>query len=215
MPRITPSEYSGGVLLALDGILPDTELIAELRTRHSILVAADGAALALRKRGILSDVVIGDLDSVGEMGGTLAADGAEIIEIANQEQNDFEKALLWGIERGERAVTIIGMGGGMVDHALNNFSVLARYARRLRLSVHDDISTAWAVSDSLEFTATAGNRVSLIPLPQVRLTTSGLVWQLDNEVLAIGEREGASNRAAADNVTVQVSEGLVMIFHFQ
>jgi thiamine pyrophosphokinase len=211
----TPQAYAGGVLLALDGLLPGAAFIQRLRPHHTLLVAADGAALKLRERGILPDVVIGDLDSVGDFREVLIAEGVEVIEEPSQELNDFEKGLRWVIARGELSATVIGIGGGMTDHALNNFSVLARYARSIRLSVRDEESIGYAVHDAIVLNASPGDRLSLIPLPRARLTTTGLVWELDDEVLGFGEREGGSNRAAERIVTVRVTEGVVLVFHYR
>jgi thiamine pyrophosphokinase len=212
---ITPQAYAGGLLLALDGVLPDAAFVNRLRPRHTLLVAADGAALKLRERGIRPDVVIGDLDSAGAIREVLIAEGMEVIEEPSQELNDFEKVLRWVIGRGERSATVIGIGGGMTDHALNNFSVLARYARSIRLSVWDEESIAYAVHDSIVLNATPGDRISLIPLPRVRLTATGLAWELDDVVLGFGKREGASNRAAESVVNIRVTEGVVMVFHYR
>jgi len=203
-----------GTLVAIDGDLPGAGLVRDLLSTHTALVAADGAASRLLDDGIVPDVVIGDLDAIGDRRSELAARGALIVEIADQERNDFEKALGWCIDRGETRVTIVGIAGGMVDHTLNNFSILSRFARLLRLRLRDADSTAHVATGDLLLRTTPGDRVSLIPLPSARLTTTGLAWELRDEVLAMGVREGASNRAVAEEISLSVHEGTVLAFHF-
>jgi len=206
--------YTGGALLALDGELPPGELIADLLRDHTPFVAADGAALQLRALSLRPETVIGDLDSLGDARPLLADEGVEVIRLESQEENDLEKALLWLIERGAESVTVIGAAGGMTDHTLNNFSVLAKLARRIRLSIRDAVSIGYFVPDAILLDTAPGDRISLIPLPSATLTTSGLAWELHGEVLAIGVREGASNRATREQVEIAVSDGLVLALHY-
>jgi thiamine pyrophosphokinase len=211
---ITRPTATRGTLLALDGDLPAPEFIASLRDLYTAVVAADGAALALLRMEIHPDVVIGDLDGIGAEREALERAGAIVIEEPDQESGDLEKALRWIIARGENRIDIIGASGGMSDHTLNNFSILARYAPQLTLRILEQECTTWLATGRLELATSAGDRISLIPLPTALLSTTGLQWELRNERLAIGEREGASNRATAGVVTIDVSKGVVAVMEF-
>lgn len=201
-------------LLVLDGELPSPGLLERLAARHAPVVAADGAGLRLLELGITPEVVIGDLDTVGERRHILEAARSLVIERPDQETNDFEKGLLWLLERGVERVAIVGHGGGMVDHALNNISVAARFARRVRLRLIDDRSIGYLVDGELSIATSAGERISLIPLPRALLRTRGLAWELEREVLELGRREGASNRALGNQVSVAVIEGMIALFRY-
>jgi thiamine pyrophosphokinase len=209
-----PRNYAGGSLLVVDGELPPPALIHELRAAHAPIVAADGAALRLRELSILPDLVIGDLDTIGERAALFEAEGVRVIRLESQETNDLEKALEWIEGEGAESVTIIGAAGGMTDHTLNNFSVLARHARRIRISLRDEASVAYLVHDELTIDARPGDRISLIPLPSAIVTTSGLAWGLHEERLSLGLREGASNHATAENVRIEVSDGLIALWKY-
>ncbi|MEP7218939.1 MAG: thiamine diphosphokinase, partial [Bacteroidota bacterium] len=186
---------TASALLALNGDLPDAPYLQWLAARHSPIVAADGAALGLQSRNILPDVIIGDLDSLGDAADGFAHAGSVVIELESQEENDLEKGLRWLIGGGVRSVTIVGAGGGMIDHTLNNFSVLAKYAREIQIALRDPLWHMHIVSGSIAMATSPGDRISLIPLPSAMVTTSGLAWGLSSERLEIGVREGASNRA--------------------
>lgn len=208
MPPTTPA-----ALLIINGELPSTPLIARLAGEAEIVVATDGAGLRLIERGIVPDVVIGDLDSLGARRAMLPA-SVSVLERPSQEENDFEKGLRWLMERGSREVTVIGHAGGMIDHTLNNFSIVARYASKVILRLVDDSSIGYVVERKLALDTLPGQRISLIPLPSARLTTAGLRWELREEMLALGAREGASNAATGTSVLVTIAEGRVILFHY-
>lgn len=179
-----------------------------------MVVAADGAARRLASAGLRPDAIIGDLDSFDDRH-SAATRGSLLVEELDQNRNDFEKALDWLITQGVDDVTIVGCTGGMPDHALNNFSVLARYAGRLHIRLRERDCVGYCSSRHIRIDAHEGERISLIPLPSSRLVTTGLVWNLHDELLEMGVREGASNRAAHDGqVDVEVRAGVVVVFHY-
>lgn len=198
-------------LLLLHGRLPAKEDLQILANRFRQIVATDGAGLVAVSNGLIPDVVIGDLDSIGAQRAKLEQLGVTVIECSSQEENDFEKGLNWLIEQGENRVTIAGIAGGMIDHTLNNFSILAKFAHRLELRFVDETSIGIIVVSHIEFLTAPGTRISMIPLPTASLTTVGLAWELHNEQLSIGRREGASNNANADQVSITVHQGVVAV----
>lgn len=198
-------------LLVLDGTLPASDIIAELIEGADSVVAADGAALKLGDLGITPDVIIGDLDTISqeEAEGT---DGAEVIEDPSQEEYDGEKGLIFLIDSGAEEIVVIGAGGGMIDHVLNNFSLMTRYAQEATIRTVDDLCTGHFVNDRIKIATEEGQRVSIIPMPGAQVTTTGLRWDLDGDVLAWSIREGASNVATGDEVSVAVRNGTVVVF---
>lgn len=210
---ITAAAYGGGALLVVDGELPATTLLEQLRTEHTPVIAADGAALRLRECGIRPDVIIGDLDTIGDEASTFTDEGSVVIRLESQETNDLEKALAWLQDQETASLTLIGASGRATDHTLNNFSILPRFARSMRIRLIDAYSVAYMVPDMIALDVLSGDRISLIPLPSAVITTSGLAWPLHSERLETGRREGASNRAVEPRIKIQVHEGIVLVFH--
>lgn len=219
MPRLSggmssidrQSGWERGTLLLLNGQLPPATRLQSLSARFRQVVAADGAGVVAVNNGVIPDVLIGDLDSVGTQRANLEQLGVTVIERPSQEENDFEKALNWLIDHGETSVTVVGVGGGMIDHTVNNFSILAKFAHRLQLRFLDEESIGIVVVGDTQFPAVPGLRVSILPLPAATITTTGLAWELTNQQLAIGQREGASNMAIADVVCVRVHDGVAVV----
>ena len=198
----------------LDGTLPPEGMLNEIRNHHSPLIAADGAARQLRSLGIAPDVIIGDFDSLGEERFDPFFETSTIIEEPGQERYDGEKCLEWIVSSGYDRVTVLGAGGGMVDHVLNNFSFLAKFADRLRIRIREEDAVGYIVCDALRLETTPGDRISLIPLPEAHLTTTGLHWNLQEEMLKIGASEGGSNRADRDEVEIRLSQGKLVLLHY-
>ncbi|MGE3799819.1 MAG: thiamine diphosphokinase [Candidatus Kapaibacterium sp.] len=215
---ITPSVYSGRPLLILDGDLPSEKIMRELILEHSPLIAADGAAAQLRNYKIRPDIIIGDFDSLGDERFDPFFAGTELIEDKSQQTYDGEKCLAWILNAGHNRVMVVGVGGGMIDHVLNNFSLLAKFADKLSISTRQEDSIGYLVTSSLSIGTNPGERISLIPLPAAQLQTEGLEWNLEGEELSLGRREGGSNRAVGSEVRVdvatQIPPGCVALFHY-
>ncbi len=198
-------------LLSLSGILPPP---AELsRLRYDTVIAADGSAWQLIERGIVPHVIVGDLDSLRRIPNPeVAFPSSEIVHVPDQDSTDFEKSLLLGLDRGIAEFVVVGMNGGELEHTLNNWSVFLRYSKRASLEVFDSGRIGRAVFSSLALPTSPGEMISLIPQPRVRLTTRGLVWELHDEILELGSREGARNQARDRLVELDVHEGSVLVF---
>lgn len=210
----TATSRTGTPLLVLDGVLPPRNQLAQVCAQHSLTIAADGAALQLRDCEVYPDVIIGDLDSVGPHLHDAFFASAVFLERPDQNEYDGAKALHWLVQQGYRQVTILGSSGGRIDHILNNFSLFARFADRLSIMLQYSNSVGYITGSTLHLKTTPNERISLIPLPSARLTTTGLAWNLNSEELAFGKREGASNKAIGVEASVEVIEGIVGVFHY-
>lgn len=175
------------------------------------VIAADGGAIRLFYLGILPDYIIGDLDTFESYGMKSFFIKSEIVYLPSQEINDFEKALIFAIEKEFENVLITGFHGGLLEHTLNNWSVLQKYANRLNLCVYDQKRYAIPIDFSFEFEAHNNEIISLIPQPHALLRTQNLKWDLNGETLALGYREGARNLAIGNTIKVELIEGSILL----
>ncbi len=199
--------------LILDGTLPSPEKTTPLLSSAEQVVAADGAAMGLVEIGITPDVIIGDLDTISPEEAR-ANSSVEVIEDPDQETWDGEKGLIYLIDSGAEEIIVLGAGGGMTDHVLNNYSILTRYAEEASIRTVDDLCTGYFVSDRITLPTEEGQRISIIPMPGAQVTTKGLLWELEGDVLAWSIREGASNQATGQEVSVIVRNGTVVVFSY-
>ncbi|MCU0427726.1 MAG: thiamine diphosphokinase [Candidatus Kapabacteria bacterium] len=199
------------IIVCLNGTLPDTNTFHRLRPIP--IAAADGAAVQLREKNVLPQYIVGDLDS-------LAHDRAyweenkqiEIVEIGDQNSTDFEKTLDYVAKRNCRSILVVGMHGGEFDHTLNNWSILMRYGKTRNIVFYEKGKIAIPLYESVQVAAKEGEMISLIPQPSAVLTTSGLEWNLNKEELSLGLKEGARNRAIANQITIELHSGAILLF---
>lgn len=201
-------------LLVLNGQLPHAGFFLE--NSGIPLYAADGAAVTLAAHSIAADVIVGDLDSLTPE--HIAGDyinQANIIHTPDQDTNDFEKLARIVLADGKQRLLICGFHGGELEHTLNNWSVLtkisAEFASTATLCVYDNGRYAIPVYTSMHVALGVGETVSLIAQPAVRLTTKGLEWELTDEVLHLGIREGARNRATSPEISITLHEGAYLL----
>jgi len=208
--NLTFSDTPFDAVICLNGDLPDTAVFEQLADRP--LIAADGAANLLVAAGIGPEFVVGDLDSVTPQTLERLEGLAELVAEADQDTTDFEKSLRFAESQLWKNLLVIGMHGGDLEHTLNNWSVLMRHSRALQLTAFERDRYAIPVFESFTYEASPDELLSLIPQPLATLTTSGLVWNLENEALELGTREGARNRAAESTVHVNVHTGSLLFF---
>lgn len=202
-------------VICLNADLPEHDVFSGLS--HIKIIAADGAADKLIAKGILPDIIIGDLDSLNEnfhdrfslkVNSTLKS---EIIGDSDQETNDFEKVLRYCVDNNLHDLLITGFHGGDLEHSLNNWSVLMRFAAQLNLCVLDKSRYCIPVYRSVTFDCHRNEIISLIPQPSVLISTKDLQWELDREELALGKREGARNKAMGEYVELNIHEGSLLL----
>lgn len=208
--RLSFSPSGFDALLCLDGVLP-SEFDFYTQFSSIPIIAADGAALQLRRLGITPNVIIGDLDSFHSHAEDIDFPHSLIVCNPDQETNDFEKCLVHCQYAGFHSVLICGFHGGMLEHSLNNWSVFMRFSLNMNLCIYESTRYIFSIHQSAAFNAFPQEIISLIPQPAVRLTTYGLHWPLTNEWLRLGAREGARNQAIRDEVRIDIHEGSLLL----
>lgn len=196
-------------VIVLNGTLPSVDLFLSLADLP--VIAADGAANTLLERHIIPEFIVGDLDSVTAQTLHDANGISEIVADPDQDTTDFEKCLHFAKDQLWKNILVVGMHGGLIEHTLNNWSVLMRHCSTLHITALDADRWIIPIRQSFSGTFRTNETLSIIPQPSVTLTTRGLVWELTNEELALGQREGARNRAATENITVNVHRGSALL----
>lgn len=197
-------------IVALDGDLPPKKIF---KTIGKIPVfAADGAAISLFRKKIIADFVIGDLDTFFNSPLSSSFEKEKLICNPSQELNDFEKTLIFAEESGYKNILILGFHGGELEHTLNNWSILKKYSKKLNLCLLDRNRYGIPIYQSCTFNCLRNEMISLIPQPEVKISTKNLKWNLNNESLLLGAREGARNLATSDNVSIHIHYGELLLF---
>lgn len=198
-------------IICLDGTLPSIELFNQFPGIK--IFAADGAAIRLMDMGIEFDKVVGDLDSINlNISNSRNIPENKKIYLPDQETNDFDKTLNYAKELGLKNLLILGFHGGELEHTLNNWSVFKRYAEILNVCIYENGRYAISVNESISLEVEIGEMIGLIPQSRTVLSTKGLKWELNNEVLELAIREGARNEAIAGEIQIEVHSGSILLF---
>jgi thiamine pyrophosphokinase len=197
-------------LLIANGMLPPPRVVRKLVSSSDFVACADGGARQALRLGIQPDVVIGDLDSLSAtMRRRLKR--AKIVESADQNKTDIEKAILFLLRRKAKHITVVGATGKRIDQTIANIALLVKYGRKASLTFVDSTGEIEIVQSRTEFRAKVGTTVSLIPTSRpVRLTTKGLRYALENEMVEFGSR-GVSNEVITPVVEIRVRGGTLFL----
>ncbi len=181
--------------------------VSELLTLAPNLVACDGGAARALEFGLMPELVVGDMDSLGSEA-RAQIDPARILEISEQDSTDFDKAI-----RSIETQMILGAGfmGRRADHALAAFNTLVRYASR-KIILVGEYDVCFHAPAALRLKLEPGMRVSLFPLAELVVNATGLEWPLDQLKLAPAGRVGTSNRANADVVEIAPGGDGLLVF---
>jgi thiamine pyrophosphokinase len=197
------------IVILADGTFPTHHRPLEVLERAGTIICCDGAANRFLKRSRKPDYVVGDLDSIDDEARTMFQD--RLVPLPSEQSSDLEKALQFAAQEGSREVTILGAVGQRDDHTLGNLLMLWT----------DFEMEVMALTDAGQFSVTRttgtfcsfeGQEVSLFPeSSQVRITTSGLKYALDQESLP-SHHKGTSNLSLGKAFTIQVTGGPVLVY---
>lgn len=206
------------ILIFANGDISSGNWLNQYLDNATAVVAADGGISHLDLLGLTPDFIIGDLDSA-EDGRVqrLASSGAQALEYSrDKDETDLELALLFSLSINEEEILIFGGIGGRWDHSLANILLLAHPQLKDReITFVDKRQRLWLVHGHTEVRGSPGDLISIIPIDsQARvLFTSGLRWQLEDDLLPLGPTRGISNEMTADRAEIMVKQGRFICVH--
>lgn len=161
------------------------------------LICADGGANTAVEFRLTPDLIVGDMDSFSG-----AFDG-QVIHLSEQDTTDFEKCLY-----SVKAPLYLGYGflGGRIDHELTALSVLVRYPERSVILIGDQ-DICFCCPKELTLAVPKATRVSIFPMSDTNMRSTGLKWPLDDVALSPTTRSGTSNKASGTSVSLYLDAG--------
>jgi thiamine pyrophosphokinase len=198
---------------------------ADLLADADLLIAADAGACWLDELGRTPDVLVGDLDSIGEtLLARLVAAGVEVDHhAAEKDESDAELALARAVASGAGEIVILGaLAGERLDHELANLLLIADPAwrssgRDLRIVSGATTVRALHGADRLGLEGKRGDIVTLLPVggDAQGVTTDGLAYPLSDEELRFGRSRGLSNVVQRAGASGWLTSGTLLVLEIQ
>jgi thiamine pyrophosphokinase len=199
-----------GVVIVADGTFPSHSVPLSYLKEASLIVCCDGSAESLVNAGLVPGAIVGDMDSLSENLTSRFADRIYLDE--NQETNDLTKAVMWCRESGYNDLVIVGATGKREDHTIGNISLLAEYARTIRIIMITDTGTFYPFLESCRVPSLPGQQVSVFSIdPETEITSSGLKYPLVKRKLR-NWWEATLNEALGDQFELKFLGGSVIVF---
>ena len=203
----------------LNGAADPPELLRAVAGRADLVVAADGGARHALDAGIVPDLVVGDMDSLGEAGVREVEGRGAVLERhpVEKDKMDGHLAVMAVRERGATEADLLCATGGQLG-AL--FAVPHILLAAERMGVRAAMVADWGRAFVLE----SGNRtvagrprdsVSVFPLigPAVGVTLEGFAYPLADARLEIGDTLGFHNELTGETARVSVRSGALLVIH--
>ncbi|WP_025765344.1 thiamine diphosphokinase [Dyadobacter tibetensis] len=201
-------------LIIANGEACSEALLGQLLEWSPFVVVLDHAIYRVLELGIKVDLWMGDFDQPHDFELIRASQQPlEILATPDQDKTDLEKAIDLLIERGFPAANIVWATGRRADHAITNITNIVRYKNQIKLVLFDDYSKIFPLAGTFQKWYVAGTPISLIPVGAVKgINTTGLKYNLQDDMLVLGHRSGNSNEAETDGiVTISAQEGDLII----
>ena len=203
----------------LNGSPDSPSLIQAVARQADLVVAADGGARYALDAGVVPELVVGDMDSLGEdLAREVERRGASLERHGvRKDKMDGHLAVLAARERGATAADLLCAFGGKFG-AL--FAVPHILLAAERIGLRCTVVAHWGRM----FVVEAGSRtvegvpqdsVSIFPLsgPSTGVTLEGLGYPLEDARLEPGDTLGFHNELIGREARVSVSDGALLVVH--
>ena len=203
----------------LNGFADPPDLLRRVAGQADLVVAADGGALHALAAGVVPDLVVGDMDSLGEEGSRRAEERGATLERHpyRKDKMDGHLAVLAAGKRGATDLDLLCAAGGRLDavFALPHLLLAAE-----RMGVRATVFAVWGEMLVVEDGSRAvvggpGESVSVFPLTGAAegVTLEGFEYPLAGARIEAGDTLGFHNEMAGGEARVVVGDGALLVIH--
>jgi thiamine pyrophosphokinase len=197
----------------IGGESPDADICRRVVAGADIVVAADSGLVTAEQAGVRPDWIVGDMDSLDSESRLAGYSHDRIIRYSTDKDytdTELALALLW--DKGCVHTTLVGGGGGRIDHLLAIRSLFERDPSPDRWITNREIIHRIRSPQTLELRLKPKSPVSVFPCAETRgrAKSRGLQWALDELEWKKGFF-GISNVAATGNCAVFAEKGAFLV----
>ena len=203
--------------ILLNGAPDPPDLLRRIAGAADLVVAADGGARYALAAGVVPDLIVGDMDSLGEA--RRFEERGALLERhpVRKDKMDGHLAVLAVRDRGATAVDLLCAAGG-------RFSALCAVPHILLASERMGLRATMVAGWGDAFVLEAGSRtvdgdpqdsVSVFPFtgPATGVTLEGFGYPLENARLEAGDTLGFHNELVGGSGRVSVGSGALLVIH--
>ena len=203
----------------LNGVPDPPDLLRSVAGRADLVVAADGGARYALDAGVVPDIVVGDMDSLGEAGAREVAERGALLERhpVRKDKMDAHLAVIAAGEKGATDVDLVCATGGSFSSL---FAVPHILLAAERMGLRATMRAGWGQVFVLEpgtrtVSGDPRDSVSIFPLagPAAGVTLEGFSYPLEDARLEIGDTLGFHNELVRGAGRVSVEEGALLVIH--
>ena len=203
----------------LNGAPDPPDLLRRIAGRADLVVAANGGARYALDAGVVPDLVVGDMDSLGEARTREVEERGALLERhpSRKDKMDGHLAVLAVRDRGAREVVLLCAAGGRLS-AL--FAVPHILLASERTGLRATMVASWGQVFVLEagsrtVAGDPGDSVSVFPFTGLAtgLTLEGFGYPLEDARLETGDTLGFHNELTARTGRVSVERGTLLVIH--
>lgn len=197
--------YTGGLIFP--------ENITEKAKAGDLRIAADGGYNNAKRLGVHVDILLGDLDSLGDVE---VGEETEVIRVPSEKDfTDTQFAVETAIGRGADEIVIIGGLSGRLDHTLSNLSVLEDlWTRRVHAVITDGNNRVRFINSTSTLIARSAYKYVSILLASEKakgVSIEGCKYPLKNAKLERNLQYAVSNEVTGNCALISVRKGSIYI----
>ena len=197
------------VLAVLAGADMPPDLMRDWALSAQVVLAADAGADRLHEAGVEPHRIVGDFDSISD----IARFAGHVHHSPDQDSTDCDKLLALARELGHEKVTLAGLEGDRMDHAIASWLSIARSGLDVRVALRRGLG--WIVRPNFprEIPVNREATVSMLPLSHTEdVHLSGVEWPLNGRSLTWDGLVSISNKANSDVVRASLGQGVAILF---
>ena len=203
----------------LNGSPDPPRLLRRVAGRADLVVAADGGALHALAAGVVPDLVVGDMESLGEEGTRRAVERGASLERhpTRKDKMDGHLAVLAARERGAGELDLLCATGGRPDavFALPHLLLAAE-----RIGMRATAVAGWGEmfvveNGSRTVGGRSGESLSVFPVSGVAggVDLEGFEYPLEGARIEAGDTIGFHNELLGEEARVAVKRGALFVIH--
>jgi len=199
-------------LIITGGDTPEKRYIEHF-FKDSLIIAADSGFDSALEYGIIPDRIVGDFDSLKNKK-KLQEIGKDklVIYPIDKDETDTEIAINILVQEGIKNITILGGGGGRLDHLYALFNLFERKIHPQRWITDSFVITA--IKDKIILEGFYNCLISLFPVGNTTccMESEGLKWSLKGLQWNKGDM-GVSNLVISDQAYIKMISGRLIMIH--